>query len=58
LTIATAMTVMMVNFLLKVLLRSLGKFSKFATITKETLGITVTLFIAMFVNTAIITLLL
>lgn len=49
---------MVVNYLLKALLNALGRFSKYSTITKETLGITLSLFIAMFINTAIITTLL
>ena len=48
---------MIVNFLLKVLLRKMGSFSKYPTITKETLGVTLYLFISMFINTALITLL-
>jgi len=57
LTVAFGLVVMIVNYLLKVLLRKMGNFSKYPTITAETLGITIYLFISMFINTALITLL-
>lgn len=56
-SVVFALVVVFVNFILRILLKKLGRFSKYPTITSETLGTTINLFIAMFINTAIITLL-
>lgn len=47
----------MVNFLLKWVLVSLGKFERYPTLTEETLSSMMKVFAAMFFNTACITLL-
>jgi len=58
LTIVSGVIVAIVNKLLVIILAQLGNFSRYATITLRTVGITLTVFIAMFVNTALITILL
>lgn len=55
--VAFALVVAIVNFILKYILRKFGKYFRYPTITAETFGITMNLFRAMFINTAILTLL-
>lgn len=58
LTIIVGNVIVAVNYILKIVLRALGNFQKYPTITAQTMGTTMNLFFAMFINTAIITLLL
>ncbi len=55
LTITTAFVIIGVNVLLKFLIIRLGRFMRYKTITKEITDSTLNLFYAMFINTAIIT---
>lgn len=57
LSIASGFVIVFVNFLLKVILIKLGKFERYETITKETFSSLAKIFVAMFINTAIITVL-
>lgn len=56
LSIASGFVIVFVNFLLKVILIKLGKYERYETITKETFSSLAKIFIAMFINTAIISL--
>ncbi|KAL4509992.1 hypothetical protein ABPG72_010185 [Tetrahymena utriculariae] len=56
LTIVTGLVVLIVNFLLRLTIQALGKFNRYKTITKYTTSMTSKLFLAFFVNTALITL--
>lgn len=52
------MVIVIVNSLLKVVLSKLGSFARYKTVTAEVTGITTNLFIAVFINSALITLVL
>lgn len=56
LSILTGCVIIIVNFILKIILKKLSKFSRYSTVTQEISGTTIKLFIAIFVNTALITL--
>ena len=56
LNVATAIVIVFVNYFLKLILKALSKFSRYYTVTSEISGTTIKLFFAMFVNTALITL--
>lgn len=58
LNVATAIVIVFVNYFLKLILKALSKFSRYYTVTSEISGTTIKLFFAMFVNTALITLVL
>lgn len=50
--------ILITNFLIKMLMRKLSKYEKYSTITEETLNTIFKIFVAQFINTAIIPLLL
>lgn len=54
LSIASGLVIVFVNFLLKYILIKLGKYERFETITQETFSSLSKIFVAMFINTAII----
>lgn len=56
LTVVTGIVILIVNFLLKKMIEALGKFNRYNTVTKFITSMTSKLFIAFFVNTALITL--
>ena len=56
LSIASGFVIVFVNFLLKTILIFLGKFERYESITEETLSTLTKNFVSMFINTAIITL--
>lgn len=57
-SIAIAVAISLVNFLLKIVINALSSFSRYRTVTNQTLSSMTKLFVAMFVNSAIISLLL
>lgn len=57
LSVASSLIIVLVNFLLKWVLVKLGKFERYHTLTEETLSSMMKVFVAMFFNTACITLL-
>ena len=57
LIVGSALIILLVNTFLKILLRKLGKYERYPTVTKEVSSSTMKIFRAMFINTAIITLL-
>ena len=56
LSIASGFVIVFVNFLLKVILIKLGRFERYETLTEETFSSLTKIFVSMFINTAIITL--
>jgi len=57
-SLGTAFIIVIVNFLLKIVLKALGSFSRYKTITEEVSGTMFKLFYALFTNTALIALIL
>ena len=56
LSIASGFVIVFVNYLLKTILIFLGKYERYGSITEETFSSLTKIFVAMFINTAIITL--
>ena len=56
LSIASGFVIVFVNYLLKTILIYLGKYERYGSITEETFSSLTKIFVAMFINTAIITL--
>ena len=50
------MIIVIVNFLLKIIIKRLGAFSKYKSVTDETAESTFKLFVALFINTALLAL--
>ena len=55
-TFATGAVIVLVNYIMKIVLKKLSKFERYDTLTKEYRGTAIKLFVVMFINTALITL--
>lgn len=58
LMIVTGIVIVIVNFILQLAIDKLGKYNRYNTVTKFSMSNTTKLFLAIFINTAIITLVL